>query len=331
MNKEELLQDLWGKINSGEISKEEIASLLKNTEPTTKEISATKRVSHLPVARMLYAIGAVIVLVGIIFFIAQIWDDIGSFGRILLTLGLGIVFVFLGVNLVRKQADNLIGQVFHVIGGLLIPGGYFVLIEELNISTRTPWPFTFIFGKIFLIYLVLTIIQKVPILTFFTIANGTAFVYFLVFSIIDGIPYIDDEIISVYLTMIVGSSYFFLSRAFQNTWNEKLNRALYLFGSIFVFGAAFSRVFDSELWQFLYFLVIFGGLYLSIYLKSQIILVMSTIFLIAHISYITSEYFADSLGWPISLVILGFIFIGLGYVSVNINKKYINSTEQPLQ
>jgi len=90
-------------------------------------------------------------------------------------------------------------------------------------------------------------------------------------------------------------------------------------------------VFDSELWQFLYFLVIFGGLYLSIYLKSQIILVMSTIFLIAHISYITSEYFADSLGWPISLVILGFIFIGLGYASVNINKKYINSTEQPLQ
>jgi len=331
MNKEELLQDLWGKINSGEISKEEIASLLKNTEPTTKEISATKRVSHLPVARMLYAIGAVIVLVGIIFFIAQIWDDIGSFGRILLTLGLGIVFVFLGADLVRKQADNLIGQIFHVIGGLLIPGGYFVLIEELNISTRTPWPFTFIFGKIFLIYLVLTIIQKVPILTFFTIANGTAFVYFLVFSIIDGIPYIDDEIISVYLTMIVGSSYFFLSRAFQNTWNEKLNRALYLFGSIFVFGAAFSRVFDSELWQFLYFLVIFGGLYLSIYLKSQIILVMSTIFLIAHISYITSEYFADSLGWPISLVILGFIFIGLGYASVNINKKYINSTEQPLK
>jgi len=331
MNKEELLQDLWGKINSEEISKEEIASLLKNTEPTTKEILATKKVSHLPVARMLYAIGAVIVLVGIIFFIAQIWDDIGSFGRILLTLGLGIVFVFLGADLVRKQADNLIGQIFHVIGGLLIPGGYFVLIEELNISTRTPWPFTFVFGKIFLVYLVLTIIQKVPILTFFTIANGTAFVYFLVFSIIDGIPYIDDEIISVYLTMIVGASYFFLSRAFQNTWNSKLNGALYLFGSIFVFGATFSRVFDSELWQFLYFLVVFGGLYLSIYLKSQIILVMSTIFLIAHISYITSEYFADSLGWPISLVILGFIFIGLGYASVNINKKYINSTEQPLQ
>jgi len=331
MNKEELLQELWGKINSGDISKEEIAGLLKNTEPTTKEILATKKASHLPVTKMLYAIGAVIVLVGIIFFIAQIWDDIGSFGRILLTLGLGIVFVFLGADLVRKQADNLIGQIFHVIGGLLIPGGYFVLIEELNISTRTPWPFTFVFGKIFLVYLVLTIIQKVPILTFFTIANGTAFVYFLVFSIIDGIPYIDDEIISVYLTMIVGVSYFFLSRAFQNTWNSKLNRALYLFGSIFVFGAAFSRVFDSELWQFLYFLVIFGGLYLSIYLKSQIILVMSTIFLIAHISYITSEYFADSLGWPISLVILGFIFIGLGYASVNINKKYINSTEQPLQ
>jgi len=60
-------------------------------------------------------------------------------------------------------------------------------------------------------------------------------------------------------------------------------------------------------------------------MRSRSILVMSTLFLIAHVSYITGEYFADSLGWPISLVILGFVFIGLGYVSISVNKKYITN------
>jgi uncharacterized integral membrane protein len=55
-------------------------------------------------------------------------------------------------------------------------------------------------------------------------------------------------------------------------------------------------------------------------------LALSTIFLLAHVSFITSEYFADSLGWPITLVILGFVFIGLAYFSVTINKKYIKNS-----
>ena len=74
----------------------------------------------------------------------------------------------------------------------------------------------------------------------------------------------------------------------------------------------------------LYFIIVIGGFFLAVYVKNRSILVMSTIFLIAHVSFITSEYFADSLGWPISLIILGFIFIGLGYGSVTLNKRYIS-------
>ena len=62
---------------------------------------------------------------------------------------------------------------------------------------------------------------------------------------------------------------------------------------------------------------------MSVYLKSKIILLMSTIFLIVHVSYITGEYFADSLGWPVVLVLLGFVFMGLGYASIIINNRYI--------
>ena len=124
--------------------------------------------------------------------------------------------------------------------------------------------------------------------------------------------------------MVIGASYLLFAYAFRDGWNKKLVAVLYFFGITGFLGAAFSQVYDSVFWQMLYFIIVIGGFFLAVYVKNRSILVMSTIFLIAHVSFITSEYFADSLGWPISLIILGFIFIGLGYGSVTLNKRYIS-------
>jgi hypothetical protein len=129
--------------------------------------------------------------------------------------------------------------------------------------------------------------------------------------------------IYAYLTMVVGVSYLLLAYVFQIGWNKQLSGALNFFGSLGFLGAGFSRVFDSPSWQMLYFLIVIGCIFLSAQVRSKAILVISTLFLLAHVSYITGQYFADSVGWPICLVFLGFIFIALGYISININKRYI--------
>ena len=199
-----------------------------------------------------------------------------------------------------------------------------VTLSELNLDSGD-WTIAITFGVIFAFYLLLNYIHKNAILTFFAIANGTATVYLVLNAVVGG-PFegwfgIKD--IYQYTTMAMGASYLLLAHAFRDGWNKKLIGVLYFFGITGFLGAAFSQVFDSVPWQMLYFILVIGGLALSVYMRSRSILVMSTLFLIAHVSYITSEYFANSLGWPISLVILGFVFIGLGYVSININKKYI--------
>jgi CHASE2 domain-containing sensor protein len=112
------------------------------------------------------------------------------------------------------------------------------------------------------------------------------------------------------------------AHSFKNNWNKPIVGLLNFFGSAGFLGACFAQVDGSIIWQLLFFILAIGGLAFSILLKSKGVLVVSTLFLIAHFVYITSEYFADSIGWPISLVVLGFAFIGLGYVSININKKY---------
>lgn len=323
MNKEELLQELSAKISVGEISREEVIGRL-NLSPRAQQESdkGTKKFPHFSVTKILYVLGAATVIIGIVIFVGQIWDDIGSFGRISVTLGLGLLIAAIGSVLLKQKPEDNIGPIFHFIGGMLIPGGAMVTLSEYNVDFVSLWPVTITFGIVFAFYVLLNAIHKHPILTFFAIANGTAFIYLLVEAIVEG-PYYRHKDLYAYLTMVIGASYLLLAHAFRDGWNKKLIGALYFFGITGFLGAAFSQVFDSDLWEILFFLIVFGGLFLSVYMKSRIILIMSTFFLIAHVSYITSEYFANSLGWPISLIILGFVFIGLGYGSLTINKKYI--------
>ena len=38
---------------------------------------------------------------------------------------------------------------------------------------------------------------------------------------------------------------------------------------------------------------------------------------------ITFEYFTEGLGWPLSLVLVGFALMGIGYMAFYLNKKYM--------
>ncbi len=321
MNKDQLLQELSLKISTGEISKEEVQSKLGfYPSAPVVPIKPQAESKHLTINKILYLIGAAIVVIGIVIFVGQIWEDIGTGGRILVTLGLGFVFAGMGSVMMNSRPDDKIGQVFHAIGGVLIPSGAMVLLYELKIEGA--WPIAITFGFVALFYLLLNFAQKNVVLTLFTFANATAFIYLAINAILGDSFYKYDDVYA-YLTMVIGASYILFGYAFKDGWNAKLSDSLYALGSLGVLGATYSRVFDSGFWQMLYFFIVLGGIYLSVYIKNRNVLVLSTLFLVAHVSFITSKYFADSLGWPLSLILLGMIFIGLGYASININKKYI--------
>ncbi len=326
MNKEEILQQLLIKIRSGEINQDDIKQCFNlNSEPTlTSKLS--RKISHLSIAKGLYALGAVIAIIGILIFIGQIWIDIGPWGRVIVTLGFGFLAAVLGSVLMKQKPDNYIGSIFHLIGGVLIPPGALILLSEFGVVSATLWPVIIAIGTIFLFYFLLSIIHKSAVTTFFAIANGTALVYLLIQEIlISSLSTSQAFDYYAYLTMIVGISYLLLAQSFRQTWNKNLTGLLYFFGSAGFLGASFSQVFDSFTWQVLFFLIIIGFLFLAGFIKSRAVLSVGTLFLIAHLSYITGEYFADSLGWPIALVILGLLFVGLGYAALAINKKYIKT------
>ena len=70
MDKEELLQELSTKVSVGEISREEVMSRL-SVAPTIQreDEESIKKLSHFSVTKMMYILGAAIVVIGIVIFV----------------------------------------------------------------------------------------------------------------------------------------------------------------------------------------------------------------------------------------------------------------------
>ncbi|MFH1170645.1 MAG: hypothetical protein V1704_03755 [Candidatus Vogelbacteria bacterium] len=323
MTNQELLQKLSARINTGSLTSEQVLAQVSGTQGST----LVEKGRTFNLTKLFYILGGVVALIGIIFFTAQIWDDLGAGGRIFVTLILGLILAGIGSFFLRTKPASHLGEVWHGLAGFLIPGGALVTFHEIvGLDYLTSlWPVTIIFGIIFLFYLLLNFYHRNVVLTFFTIANGTALFYLLIESIISG-PLSRHFDVYAYLTMIVGLSYLLLAYAWRASWNKHLVSILNFLGSVGFLGAAFNRVIEGAgFWEFLFFALAGGGMALAVFvIRSRLVLLISTLFLVVHFIYITKEYFADSIGWPILLVILGFIFIGLGYFSISLGRKYIS-------
>jgi len=64
---------------------------------------------------------------------------------------------------------------------------------------------------------------------------------------------------------------------------------------------------------------------MSTHLKSRIFLIFGSLALGAYLTKITAEYFSDSLGWGFSLVVVGFLLMGVAYLAVRVNRRYVSS------
>jgi len=67
-------------------------------------------------------------------------------------------------------------------------------------------------------------------------------------------------------------------------------------------------------------------IYLSTLVRSRMLLFTGTCAMIGYLGWFTSEYFADSIGWPLVLIIIGVVFIGFSVFAVKISRDYITGS-----
>ncbi len=343
MDKEQLIALIEGQLATGKLSKEDlikIAGIDMNaltrqmpvqTTPLTADIAPVKEDASKGLIHTLYAIGAIIAVVGVGILTAQFWDDIGFGGRIVVTLGISLVS-YITAMILRASEQNMISQILFTVSAALAPVGVYVFLSEANITFDLPVQIMTAL-VLFIIYGCALVISKKNILVLISIAFASWAYYAFVLNVFD-VDYYSDADFLKWATILIGVSYMAISYGYkaiapaldaQDAKEKKaVQNILYGLGTLGILGAGITI---GGIFDLFFIALIFAAFYGSVYLKSRSMLTFGALFLMAHIIKLTSEYFVDSIGWPVALIFIGFLVIGIGYMTFYLNKKFISGSK----
>jgi hypothetical protein len=334
MDKQQVISFIEGQIKIGAITKADLLAMAGGDVGVTQAVPVATAVEN-PVAtednaprnliHTFYGIGAIIALIGVVILVGQNWTEIGFVGRVLVTLGISFVTYAAGLILAGPE-QKAISQVMFTISAALAPLGSYVLLSEANVDFT--WVVQIVTaGLLTILFGTALFISKRNILVLITIGYATWAYYAMIFKFFDGLYSAD---LFKFASMLLGASYILIaygygssSSADQSDEKERktIQDAVYGFGTLFVLGAG---ILVGNIFDMVYIAFIFAAFYGSVYLKSRSMLVIGAFYLMAHIIKLTSKYFIDSIGWPIALILVGFLVIGIGYLTFYLNKKFIS-------
>ena len=62
-------------------------------------------------------------------------------------------------------------------------------------------------------------------------------------------------------------------------------------------------------------------LYACVVLKSRALLLTTVIAMLSYIGYFSTQYFVDSLGWPVTLILMGVAFMGVSALAIKVKRR----------
>jgi len=294
----------------------------------TEPAALSAPVKRFGIAEILYYIGGAIVFLGIVILVAQNWKTLGFGPRVLATMGGGIAAYSVGLIFSRDERLETAAPAFFLISALIMPIGLFVVFDNAGIKVSSYGYQSLISGILFVTYLLSFFVFRKSIFVLFSIIYGTWLFFSLTSYLIVSGPHFDEQDFYMYRVLVAGVSYVLLGHAFSNSQYSPISGFLNNFGILGFLGAALAlggeKPHQNVFWELIYPGLVFGVLFLSVHLKSKAFLIWGTIFLMAYLLKITSEYFSKGFGWPLALVMLGLSLIGVGYMSISIKRKYLS-------
>lgn len=94
----------------------------------------------------------------------------------------------------------------------------------------------------------------------------------------------------------------------------------YFVGSILFYSGLFDLV-EGTPAELLYLAITAMILYACVVLQSRALLLTTVIAMLGFIGYFSAEHFANSLGWPVTLVLMGIAFMGVGSIAIKVKRR----------
>ncbi len=94
----------------------------------------------------------------------------------------------------------------------------------------------------------------------------------------------------------------------------------YFLGAIMAYGGLFGLVHDTP-FELVYLAITAAMLYGCVVLQSRALLFTTVLAMLGFIGYYTARHFANSLGWPVTLVLMGVAFLAVGTIAIKVRRK----------
>jgi hypothetical protein len=285
----------------------EIASAL-DSDPHTSAARSSGILS-----RVFGYLGGTFVFVGLAVYIGMRWNDLGSAGRVLLTLGPGFCAFVLALVCTTKEAFAGAALPLFLIAALVQPTGILVMMNEFSQGGDPAY------GVLFM-NIVMVIQQgcafwarRRTVLAFTTIIFATGFAVVAL-----DLLHVGRDLMGIVLGVSLGCVAWSLDRS----PHRPLAGPVYFLAALLFLAACYHLLRHTAIE------VLFVGLscvvvFLSIVARSRSLLAVGTMALIGYIGYFIAEHFENNLNAPIFLMFAGFLLIAIGAAAVRINNKYI--------
>jgi hypothetical protein len=301
----------------------EIVALAKHHEITLNEIThALQAAPVLPskpsasvLSTLLAYIGGIFVFAGIGVFIGMYWDDFGSAARVIVTLGVGFVTFVMAVLCLAEARYRRAATPLFLIAALLQPTGILVMLHEYTSGGDARQGLIFMSAFMLIQQGATFWAKRSTVLAF----SAILFACILVANTLDLLGMPENPI-----GVVIGFSLLCIAYALQQSRHFAIAPFWYFVGGFILMWAMFELVEHSP------FELAFLGLaalliFLSTAVRSRALLSVGTLSMLLYIGYYTAEHFANTLGWPIALVVIGVALIALSALAVRLNNKYIKS------
>jgi hypothetical protein len=313
LHKEDALQDIVSLARHNNITLEEIAAALSNMSASTQTQAAKQTSSVL--SKLFGYIGGIFVFAGIGVFISMYWNDFGSAARVIVTLGTGFVAFIMGVTCLTDKNYERAATPLFLTSSLLQPMGIFVMLQEYSSGGDARYGIL-LMAIYMLIQQGATFLAKGrTVLVFSAVLFGCIF-FATLFDVLD----MNEKLIGV----VIGTSLMCIAYALNQSRHLAIAPFWYCVGSVVLLQSVFDAVKNTP-FELAYLGLSALIIFMSTYLRSRTLLLVGTLSMLVYIGYYTAVHFANALGWPIALVVIGIALIGVSALAVKLNNKYIKS------